>query len=86
MFKFEDMISHLTAVKQDVSTAWKRLKGVYKARSKVDLELFYGKLADEAESGFKKNNVRPAYRAIKRLRGSTRSSANGSVARSDGSQ
>jgi len=27
---------------------WKRLKGVYKARSKVDLELFYGKLADEA--------------------------------------
>ena len=42
---------------------WKRLKGVYKARSKVDLELFYGKLADEAESGFKKNNLRPAYRA-----------------------
>ena len=36
---------------------------------------FYGKLADEAESGFKKNNLRPAYR----------SSANGSVARSDGS-
>ena len=51
----------------------------------VDLELFYGKLADEAESGFKKNILRPAYRAIKRLRGSTRSSANGSVARSDGS-
>jgi len=61
----------------------KRLK--YKARSKVDLELFYGKLTDEAESGFRKNNLRPAYRAIKRLRGSTRSSANGSVARSDGS-
>ena len=37
---------------------WKRLKGVYKARSKVDLKLFYGKLADEAESGFKKNNLR----------------------------
>ena len=51
----------------------------------MDLELFYGKLADEAESGFKKNNLRPAYRAIKRLRGNTRSSANGSVARSDGS-
>ena len=30
----------------------------------MDLELFYGKLADEAESGFKKNNLRPAYRAI----------------------
>ena len=64
---------------------WKRLKGVYNARSKVDLELFYGKSADEAESGFRKNNLRPAYRAIKRLRGSTRSSANGSVAHSDGS-
>jgi len=51
----------------------------------VDLELCYGKLADEAKSGFKKNNLRPAYRAIKRLRGSTRNSANGSVARSDGS-
>jgi len=24
---------------------WKRLKGVYKARSKVDLKFFYGKLA-----------------------------------------
>ena len=36
----------------------KKLKGVYKARSKVDLKLFYGKLADEAESGFKKNNLR----------------------------
>jgi len=34
---------------------------------------------------FWKNNLRPAYRAIKRLRGSTGSSANGSVARSDGS-
>jgi len=63
---------------------WKRLNEVYKARSKVDLERFYGKLADEAESGFWKNNLRPAYRAIKRLRGSTRSSANGSVIRSDG--
>jgi len=59
---------------------WKRLKGVNKARSEVDLELFYGKLADEAESGFQKNNIRPVYRAIKRPRGSTRSSANGSVA------
>jgi len=36
---------------------WKRLKGVYKARSKVDLKLFYRKLTDEAESGFRKNNL-----------------------------
>jgi len=35
---------------------WTGLKGVYKARSKVDLELFNVKLADEAESGFRKNN------------------------------
>jgi len=62
-----------------------KTEGVYKARSKVDLERFYGKLVDEAESGFRKYNLRPAYRAIKRLRCSTRSSANGSVAHSDGS-
>jgi len=58
---------------------WKRLKGAQKWTSNIF------KLVDEAESGFRKNNLRPAYRAIKRLRGSKRSNANGSVARSDGS-
>jgi len=64
---------------------WKRLKGMYKARSKVDLENFYTKIADEAESGFQRNNLGPAYQAIKRLRGNAHSAANGPVARSDGS-
>jgi len=35
-----------------------RLKGVYKARSKVDLENYHGNIADEAESGFWQNNLR----------------------------
>ena len=47
----------------------RRLKGIYKAKAKVDLESFYSNIANEAEEGFQRNNIRPAYRAIKRLRG-----------------
>ena len=52
----------------------RRLKGIYKAtvdaKAKADLdELFYNALADEAEIGFRQNNLQPAFRAIKRLKG-----------------
>jgi len=46
---------------------------------------FYSNIADEAESGFQRNNLGPAYQAIKRLRGNAHGTANGPVARSDGS-
>ena len=64
----------------------RRLKGVFKAKSKVDLEQFYNSIADEAEAGFRQNNLRPAYRAIKRLKGGCRNdTALSPVARLDGS-
>ena len=65
---------------------WRRLKGVFKAKSKIDLENFYSSIADEAEEGFQKNNLRPAYRAIKRLRGGKHDGCKSvPVARLDGS-
>ena len=47
----------------------RRLKGIYKAKAKVDIESLYYNIADEAEEGFQRNNLRPAYQAIKPLRG-----------------
>ena len=63
---------------------WRGLEGVCRAGSGVDLELFCGRLADEAESGFRRGGLGPACRAVERLRGSARGGAGGSVARSDG--
>jgi len=47
----------------------RRLKGVFKAKAKADLEAHYNILADEAETGLQRNDLRPAYRAIKQMRG-----------------
>src|SRR5664279_2261353 len=55
---------------------WRRLKGIYKAKARTDLENYYSAIADEAEEGFQSNNLRPAYRAIKRLRGGQNSGCN----------
>ena len=45
-----------------------RLKGIFKAKAKADLEAHYSTLADEAETGLQRNDLRPAYRAIKQVR------------------
>ena len=47
---------------------WRRLKSVYKVKSKADLESYHSAIADEAE-GLSHNNLRPSYRAIKLLDG-----------------
>ena len=47
----------------------RRLKGVFKAKAKADLETHYSALADEVEIGLQRNDLRPAYRAIKQMRG-----------------
>ena len=47
----------------------RRLKGIFKAKAKADLEAHYSTLADEAETGLQRNDLRPAYRAIKEMRG-----------------
>jgi hypothetical protein len=36
----------------------RKYKGIFKARSKIDLEDYYIRLADEAEDGIKSNNLR----------------------------
>ena len=46
----------------------RRLKGVFKAKAKQDLEELYGKLADTAEEGLRRNDLRPTFKAIKSLR------------------
>jgi len=48
---------------------YRKLKGVYKARAKADLESYYCAIADEAEEGFRRNDLRPAFHAIRRLNG-----------------
>ena len=45
----------------------RRLKGIFKARANTDLKEFYNAMADEAETGLRKHNLHPAFRAIKRL-------------------
>jgi len=42
---------------------------VFKARAKLDRETYYNRLADEAQEGIYRNNLRQAFRAIKRLSG-----------------
>ena len=63
-----------------------RLQGVLKAKAKADREVFYNRLADEAEEGLRYNNLRPAFRAIKRLAGKKVDSAPAPVKKSDGSR
>jgi hypothetical protein len=38
------------------------------AKFKIGLENFYLSIADEAEEGLQKNNLKPTYRALKQLR------------------
>ena len=38
-----------------------------KAKANADLEAYYGTIADEAEEGFRHNNIRPEFHAIKQL-------------------
>ena len=63
----------------------RRLKGVYKAKAKNDLEEFYNKLAGEAEDGLVRNNLLPTYRAIKTMQGGPQKEARTSfISRADG--
>ena len=43
----------------------RRLKGVFKARAKLDVEDYHDRLATQAEEGVRQNNLRPVYRAIR---------------------
>ena len=65
---------------------WKRLRGVFKARAKADLESWYSGIASEAEEGIRNNQTRPAFRAVRRLRvGHARERASLQINKLDGS-
>jgi len=44
---------------------WRKYKGIFKARSKQDLENYYSRLADEAEEGVKRYNLRSVFRTLR---------------------
>ena len=46
----------------------RRLTGVFRAMAKLDLQAWYDAVAKEAESGLRVNNMRPAFKAIAKLR------------------
>ena len=48
------------------SEKYRQLKGVFKTKAKADLGAYYSTLA---EDGLQRNDLRPAYRAIKQMRG-----------------
>ena len=43
----------------------RRLQGIFRARAKLDRDTYVNAVADEAEAGVTRNDLRPAYRAIK---------------------
>jgi Reverse transcriptase (RNA-dependent DNA polymerase) len=63
----------------------RRLQGIFNAKAKLDREVYYNKLADDAQAGLTQNNLRPAYRAIKCLAGKNKCPELPPVLKSDGS-
>ena len=47
----------------------KRLQGVFQAKAKADREAYFNRLADETEEGMHHNDMKPAYKATRHLRG-----------------
>jgi len=46
---------------------WRKYKGIFKARAKQDLENYYSRLADEAEEGVKRHNLRSVFRTVRKI-------------------
>jgi len=46
---------------------WRKYKGIFKARAKQDLENYYSRLADEAEKGVKRHNLRSVFRTVMKI-------------------
>jgi len=61
----------------------KRLQGIFLAKAKADREAYFNRLADEAEEGMHHNDLKPAYTAIRRLRGDADTQKNVPVMRRD---
>jgi len=64
---------------------WRRYKGIFKAKSKADLEVYYGHLADEAEESVRQHNLRCVFQTIRQIgKKPTCSSATVPVQHNDG--
>jgi len=46
---------------------WRKYKDIFKARAKQDLENYYSRLADEAEEGVKRHNLRSVFRTVRKI-------------------
>jgi len=46
---------------------WRKYKGIFKAWAKQDVENYYSRLADEAEEGVKRHNLRSVFRAVRKI-------------------
>ena len=62
----------------------RRLQGIFRARAKLDRDTYVNAVADEAEVVVTRNDLRPAYRAIKTLSGKGGASAPVAVKGLDG--
>ena len=58
------------------TTERKRLQGIFRAKAKADREAYFNRLADEVEAGMRHNDLKPAYKAIRCLRGDTSAQKN----------
>ena len=66
------------------TTERKWLQGIFRTKAKADREAFFYRLADEAEADMHYNDLKPVYKAIKRLRGDIGAQKNVPVMRKDG--
>ena len=61
----------------------RRLQGVFNAKAKSDRNLYYDRLADDAERELRQHDLHPAYRAIQCLSGRGTSKTGTSINKSD---
>ena len=63
----------------------RRLQGIFRAKAKEDEEHCFNQIEDEIEDGLYRNDLRPAYRAVRRFRGFATTNNSAPVLRKDGS-
>jgi len=79
-----EILQKKSSARANDNTERKRLQGIFRAKAKVDCEAYFNRLADEAEVGIHHNDLKPAYKAIRRLRGDTGLQKNVPVVQKDG--
>ena len=62
----------------------RRLQGIFRAKAKEDEERYFSQIADEIEDGLYRNDLRPAYRTVRRFHGFATTNNSAPVLRKDG--